>query len=57
VATPADQRANVEKIAALLGNSEGAAVALRLCREAMRAQNDAIKMGRYVIEKVRHEEL
>ena len=31
-------------------------VALQLCREAMRDQKDVIKMGRYVIEKERHEE-
>lgn len=40
----------------ILGISEGAAVALQLCREAMRDQKDAIKMGRYFIEKERHEE-
>ena len=41
----------VEKIAALLGFSEGAAVALQLCREAMRDQKDAIQDG-----PIRHRE-
>jgi hypothetical protein len=31
-------------------------VALQLWREAMRDQKDAIKMGRCVFERVRHEE-
>lgn len=51
MATPADERANVEKIAALLGISEGAAVALQLCREAMRDQKGAIQDG-----AIRHRE-
>jgi hypothetical protein len=41
----------VEKIAALLGISEGAAVALQLCREAMRDQKDAMQDG-----AIRHRE-
>jgi hypothetical protein len=35
VATPADQRAQVEKIAALFGIAAGAVAGLQLCREAM----------------------
>lgn len=36
MATPAVQRAKVEKIAVLLGIAAGAVAALQLCREAMR---------------------
>ena len=47
----------VEKIAALLGISEGAAVALNsAARRCGTTRRTPYRMGRYVIEKERHEE-